>query len=69
MSTLTFREIRPDSHSIERGGKRLGGITQTPQWAEKRSAGRWTVWPDGKAPLPSCKTLDEAKEAANELYQ
>lgn len=64
--TLTFREIRPESYSIDRAGKRLGGITQTPVWSERRDAGRWTVWPDGKPPLPTCKTLDEAKEAATE---
>ena len=58
----TFREIRPDQIEVERDGKRIGSISQTPAWA-LRGAGRWTYWPDRQPPTPSFATLEEAKAA------
>lgn len=58
----TFRMIRPDHYEVERNGKRIGSLTQTPKWA-MRNAERWIYWPDRQPPTPSFATLEEAKSA------
>lgn len=62
----TLREIRADHFEVERDGKRIGSLSQTPLWAD-RHAGRWTLWLDGQPPTPTFPNLDAAKEHVADL--
>lgn len=62
--TAEYRKVRIDHYEVTRNGRRIGCLSQAPAWRLK-GAGLWTYYPEGEAPPPPFRTLEEAQEHIN----